>query len=101
MVFVLNVHMSYKSRKCLIIDAVPIGGSVGLGGILVSSISYANCSQVLSEKPNTDYSSILIYKCSNTHSGQPLVSDYLSKTPNIFPVKRLIVGNSLKRTNSR
>ena len=30
--FFLNVHTSYKSRKYLVIDAVPIGGSVGLGG---------------------------------------------------------------------
>ena len=39
MVFFLNVHMSYKSRKSLVIDGVPIGGSVALGGIFVSSVS--------------------------------------------------------------
>lgn len=30
--FSLNVHMSYKSRKCMVIDGVPIGGSMELGG---------------------------------------------------------------------
>ena len=29
--FFLNVRMSYKSRKCMVIDGVPIGGMQFLG----------------------------------------------------------------------